>query len=131
MSATLMTSLPPGLSPTLLPPMTSPMGLLQLPNGTFVALRAIQAIEARTLAREHVDHAGRSWPAAVVIETRTQMLRVPCASFAQAEALRDEIGALVNGSHATAMPSVRPPQRTAGPAPMPATIAAPCFAEAS
>lgn len=76
--------------------------LIQLPSGTFIAPGAIQMVEARSLMRPHVDHAGQEWPAMVFIETRNQVVRVPCATFADAENLRDAIGDLVNASHANA-----------------------------
>lgn len=76
--------------------------LIQLPSGTFIAPGAIQMIEARSLMRPHVDHAGQSWPAMVFVETRNQVVRVPCSNFVAAENLRDAIGDLVNASFANA-----------------------------
>jgi hypothetical protein len=70
--------------------------LLRLANGTRLAHTAVRAIDARELSRPHVDRDGREWPAMVVIETRNQILRVPCASFAEALAMRDELGADVD-----------------------------------
>lgn len=76
--------------------------LIQLPSGTFIAPGAIQMIEARSLARPYVDQGGQEWPAMVFIETRNQVVRVPCTTFVAAENLRDAIGDLVNANHAQA-----------------------------
>lgn len=118
--------------------------LIQLPSGTFIAPGAIQMVEARSLMRPHVDHAGQEWPAMVCIETRNQVVRVPCASFVDAENLRDAIGDLVNASHANAQArhaESAPPARGTGQridgAALPAQMMAPrqaargAFAEAS
>lgn len=82
--------------------MTSHPHLYTLPNGSLVSLGAIHAIEARMPRHPIRDAAGHEYPALVVIETRNQILRVPCTSGRAALALRDEIGALVNDHRADA-----------------------------
>ena len=74
--------------------------LIQLPTGTYVAPDAIRLVEARSLGRPYVDHEGAEWPAMVCIETRNQVVRVPCATFAEAVRLRDCIGGTVNAHDA-------------------------------
>ena len=69
--------------------------LIRLANGTRISHTAVRAIEARALGRPHIDQSGREWPALVVVETRNQVLRVPCASFAEAEAMRETLDAEV------------------------------------
>lgn len=96
--------------------------LIQLPSGTFIAPGAIQMVEARSLMRPHVDRAGQEWPAMVFIETRNQVVRVPCSNFVAADNLRDAIGDLVNASFANAQArrgEAAPTARGAGEGVMP------------
>jgi hypothetical protein len=72
------------------------MRMIQLPDGSLVDPDAIRMIEARTLRTPWTDAAGKEWPAAVTLETHRQLLRIPCASAAEATQLRDMIGACVN-----------------------------------
>ncbi len=82
------------------------MGTLhRLPSGSYVLPRKIRAIEARPLRHAFIDRTGRQWPAAVYVETRHQVLRVPCESLEAAYALRDELGELVNAERAPTMPA--------------------------
>jgi len=101
--------------------------LIHLASGAFVHPGAIQMVDARALMRPHIDPAGVEWPAVVIIETRRQVLRVPCATFEDAEDLRDEIGDLVNRYHEE---TGRAAQRNRGPTPAPAP-ALPALAVAS
>lgn len=103
--------------------------LIQLTSGAFIDPAAVQMVDARALMRPHIDPAGVEWPAVVVIETRRQVLRVPCATFEEAEHLRDTIGDLVNRYNEE---TGRAAQRKAPPAPavMP-SLMPPALAEAS
>lgn len=76
--------------------------LIRLPTGSHVAAEAIRSLEARPCGTPYIDNQGRAWPAYLIVETRNQIMRVPCASMADAEALRDELAALANADRARA-----------------------------
>ncbi len=101
------------------------MPLIQLTSGAFVDPAAVQMVDARSLTRPHIDPGGGEWPAVVIIETRRQVLRVPCLTFQQAEQLRDTIGYLVNRYHE------ENGRAAAQRKPVPAAAALPELAEAS
>lgn len=65
--------------------------LLELPTGSLVAPSAIQALESRLLSRPYFDRDGKAWPALLIVETRSQVLRVPFDDIAAANKLRDKL----------------------------------------
>lgn len=81
--------------------MHAPSSLMTLPNGTRVAPAAVRLIDARELVRPYRDHSGQTWPALVTIETRGYIVRIPCASLAGAEAMRDEIASQIEHARTT------------------------------
>lgn len=73
------------------------MSLIRLPNGNVVAPGAITAIEAHENAQPYVDKAGATFLARVVVETvKGPPQRFSCATFADAERLRDDLIAQVS-----------------------------------
>ena len=66
--------------------------MIRLANGTRVDHFAVRMIEARELYRQHTDRDGRVWEAAVHVETKSQLIRVLCATYEEALAMRDALG---------------------------------------
>jgi len=65
--------------------------LIRLPTGSRIAPSAVRLLEARTLHKPMIGDDGAPYRAMVAIETRTQFVRIPCASYADAVALRDAL----------------------------------------
>lgn len=65
--------------------------LIRLPSGTRIAPDAIRLIDAPDMRKPWIDSAGTAWPAMIVIETKHQVYRQPCASHDEAVALREHI----------------------------------------
>lgn len=74
--------------------------IVALPDGSFVALDAIQSLTSRPLSRPFVCARRGECRAMVAIETRRQVIRVAMLTPDEAMALRDRLGQMANLSHA-------------------------------
>lgn len=70
--------------------------LIRLPNGTLLSHHAIRAVRAQHLSKPFLARDGVASHAAVVIETRNQIIRMFCLTHEDAQRIRDQIGAAVD-----------------------------------
>lgn len=70
--------------------------MIDLGEGAFVSPQAIQSVAARKQRRLYIDDAGHEWPWVVRVETRQQMMLIPCADREAAAATAQRIAAAVN-----------------------------------